>query len=188
MTEEFDLRDVLSGRKYPTARIPVVLDDEVVWEIAELQRQLTQALVDTTLNADEIQKRLDVKMAERDAGVYWVHLRATSPRARAEAQSKALAEVPFKPDIYGRDDVANARHRSEVLSELAFATHITKIVSPNGAEQVWTPENQRDLARAFLGEAPEHAIKIVDAAIMALRGEEQEHFAKVSDLDFLSRT
>jgi hypothetical protein len=53
---------------------------------------------------------------------------------------------------------------------------------------VFTEENKRDLTRAFLDEAPDHAVNIVDNAIAQLRGEEAEQFAKVSDLDFLSRT
>ena len=63
-----------------------------------------------------------------------------------------------------------------------------RLEGPSGEEQVWDDENSRDLARAFLDQAPEVAIKTVDAAIIALRGEQNEQFAKVGDVDFLSRT
>lgn len=188
MTDSFDLRDVLAGRKYPTARIPVVLNDEVLWEIMELQREASEALVDNSIDPDDVQRKLEAKIAERDASVYWVHLRGTSRRHREEIQSEVLSQIPYKPDAYGRDDVARSLKRQQLATELLFASHITKIVAPNGAEQVFTEENKRDLTRAFLSEAPDHAVNIVDTAITQLRGEEAEQFAKVSELDFLSRT
>jgi hypothetical protein len=188
MTDNFDLRDVLADRKYPTARIPVVLNDEVLWDFVELQRQAAEAVVDNAIDSEDVQRKLEAKIAERDASVYWIHLRGTSRRHREDIQSEVLSQIPYKPDMYGRDDVARSLKRQQLTTELLFASHITKIVAPNGAEQVFTEENKRDLTRAFLDEAPDHAVNIVDNAIAQLRGEEAEQFAKVSDLDFLSRT
>lgn len=187
MADTFDLRAVLADRAYPTAAVKVLLDDKVLWELAALHRRLDEVVV-TNENPEDLERLIAAKEAQRNEEAYTVHLRGTSPRAREDMQRKALEQLPLKPDVYGREDGVRVLERNSLLSELYFAGHITKVVAPNGAEQVWTPEEARDLARAFLDTAPEHAIKTVDAAIIALRGEQQEQFAKVSDIDFLSRT
>jgi hypothetical protein len=184
---DFDLRNVLADRAYPTARVPVLLDDKIVYELAALHRRLDEVPVSNE-NPEDLERQIAAKQQERDEQAYWVHLRATSNRAREDMQREALSQFPIKADVYGREDAVRGLERGSLLSELYFAAHITKIVAPNGAEQEWTKDNGRDLARAFLDTAPEHAVKVVDAAISALRGEQESQYAKVADVDFLSRT
>lgn len=183
----FDLRVILADRAYPTAVIPVLLEDKILWELAALHRRLDETVVSGEDPA-EIEREIAKLEEERNSKLYRVHLRAISNRARDDLQRAALHAIPLKPDLYGREDGERTMDRADLLNELYLAAHVTKIVAPNGAEQVWTEANKRDLARAFLDNAPEHAAKILGEAIEALRGEEQAQYAKVTDIDFLSHT
>lgn len=181
---DFDLRNVLADRAYPTASIKVHMTEEPYFELAALDRAVASAGTDAA--RAKATKAFEAARAALADAAYTVHLRGTSPRAREDLQSEALHEFPIRRDIYGRDNDEVARNRGKLLSELYFAAHITKVVWPGGVgEQVWDEESERDLARAFLGQAPDFAIETVDAAIGALRAKaEADRYGK-QDIDFL---
>lgn len=182
MTEEFDLRETLAGRAYPTSTIKVWMDEEVMFEIAALIRK--QANITDPKELKAIDAQISATTKEANDQAYTVHLRGTSRRAREDMQSKAFAEFPIERDIYGREKDMTAWNRGNLLTEMYFAAHITAVVNPAGKRQDWTEENRRDLARVLLDMAPEETIKMIDAAILALRGDEEMQ----KGVDFLSRT
>lgn len=182
----FDLRDVLADKAYPTTVVKVLMDERIYFELAALAD--AHAAATSATEQKRIAAQFKAKVEERDANQYAVHLRGTSPRAREDIQSLALATFPIKRDMWGREDDLQAVRRGQLLAQLYFAAHITKIVAPNGDEQEFTEENRNDVAQAFLDAAPEHSIKMVDTAITALRGEAEAQKYAQQDADFLSRT
>ncbi len=180
---DFDLRDVLANRKYPTAKVRVWTDEEGFFELAALEREAA-SITKPGAKLTAVENKIKALKEHLNATAVIVHLRGTSRRAREDMQTEALSQFPIKRDVYGRDDDMQAFNRGNLLTELYFAAHITKIEAPNGAEQILDDENRRDVARAFLDEAPEYSVKLVDAAIGALRGESEMQ----QGIDFLSAT
>lgn len=160
---DFDLRDYLTNRAYPQSSIPVLMSEEQAFRLAAVQAEHS-ANTDTTKQA-ELDRRLAQAEADCEAAKFIFHIRATSNRAKEDIQSVALHEVPIERDMYSRDKPENEMRRKRVLRELIFAAHITKVVAPGGGEQAWTEDIARDLAKAFLDNAPEHSIELVDIAI-----------------------
>ncbi len=184
---ELDLRNVLAERAYPVGSVKVHLTEEPYFELAALERAIAAATTDTA--RAKATKAFEKRKAELDDGRYTVHLRGTSPRYRQDLQSEALHEVPIIRDMWGRENDTATVRRGEFLAMAYFAGHITKVVWPGGAgEQVWNDENSRELAQLFLDQACEFAIKTVDAAITALRGEQEAERYGQQDIDFLSHT
>lgn len=169
MSETFDIREFLADRAYPSATQRALLSEELAFELAAIRDEHA-----SNTDAKE-QKRLDAKLEEVERRVdeakFTFHLRAISRRAKEDIQSAALAEVPILRDMYGRDEPKREIDRRRVLTEMIFAQHITKMVSPTGAEQVWTEDNRRDLARAILDGAPDSTITLLDRAIGRLSGD-----------------
>ncbi len=180
---DFDLRNVLADRAYPTASVKVHLDEKPYFDLAALERVVVNA--DNDVDRAKAVKAFERKKAELTETAFTIHFRGTSPRAREDLQSEALHEFPIRRDVYGRDSDEQLIKRARLLNELYFAAYITKVVTPDGAEQVWTDDNRRDLARAFLDLAPDFAITTVDAAIGALRGEAETKRYGQQDIDFL---
>lgn len=181
--DTFDMRDVLANRKYPTTTQRVWVDEEGFFELAALERKAA-SITESGPELEDVERQIQNLKDELNAGAYTYHLRATSRRAREDMQTEALVQFPIKRDPLGREDEKQAWQRGNLLTELYFAAHVTKVVNPAGAEQVWTDENRRDLARATLGMLPEYSVKALDAAILALRGETEMQ----QGVDFLSTT
>lgn len=184
----FDLRDTLANRAYPTTSVKVWMDEKVFFEIAALNRKITDTPNDDKKAITALESELEQKLKQRDDEAFRVHIRAISKRSRNDLQTEAFSQMPIIRDVYGREDEKRTWQRSNLLSELYFAEHITKVVDPMGNEQVFTEDNKRDLARAFLGEAPDFSVEVVDQAIGALRGEKEMKDYSEQSVDFLSHT
>lgn len=181
----FDLRETLANRAYPTTSVKVWMDEKVFFEIAALNRKITDTPNDDKKAIKALENELEAKLKQRDDEAFRVHLRGVSKQARNDLQTEAMVQIPFIRDIYGREDDKRTWDRANLLSEIYFAEYITKIVNPVGDEQVFTEENKRDLARAFIGQAPDFSVQIVDQAIGALRGEQEMADYSNQSVDFL---
>lgn len=176
---EWDIREFLAERAYPTTSVKVLLSEQIAFELDAINQKLAAAT--DKKEVAELEKVLAEAEARRDSQLFTVHIRATSNRARQDIQSAALHAVPIERDIYGREKSEKEFERRNVLEELIFAAHITKIVTPTGQEQVLTEENRRDVTRAFLDNAPAHSVKLVDAAIGRISGDAEMEKAQKLD-------
>lgn len=180
--ETFDLRDVLANRKYPTASVRVWSDEEGFFALAAMNRKAAD--LESGPELDDLERRIQNQEDELNASAYTVHLRGTSRRAREDMQTEALVQFPIKRDALGREDELQTWKRGNLLSELYFAAHVTKVVDPSGAVQELNDDNRRDVARAILSFLPEVSVKLIDEAIGSLRGEAEMQ----QGVDFLSTT
>lgn len=178
----FDLRDALLGRKYPETSSTIWLSEELDYAIAALNRK--QANVTDEKELAQIEGELAELGAQKLAQAYRVHVRAISNRSREDILSKALAGKPIKRDMYGREDDLQLMERNRLIAELSFAAHVTKIVSPDGNEQIFTDENRRDLARAILDQAPGSAVATIDALIDGVNQKFAAQEAESTNPDF----
>lgn len=180
MSETFDIREFLAERAYPTTTVKALMSEKLAFELAAVRDEHAS-------NTDKSKTAaLDAKLADKEAEIekakFTIHLRATSTRAKEDIQSAALAEVPIQRDMYGRDDPEREFRRRAILSELIFAAHITKIVSPTGAEQAVAGQpDARDIARFMIGEAPAATMNLIDRAIARLSGDAE--MEKAQNLD-----
>lgn len=180
---EFDLRDVLLGRKYPEGKVRVWFDEEPWYELEALEKKHAN-LKSEDPEFQKVERRITQVQKQIEAEAYTVHLRGISPRAGEDIISEALSTLPFKRDAYGRDDVLQTIERNRLIKEISFAEHVKKVVTPDGRTQVWNESDKRDLARAFLGEAPDSATAAVDQAIAAVSKKFVEQQTEYANVDF----
>lgn len=179
----FDLRDALLGRSYPETSIRVWLEEEPWFKLSKAEKRAADA-ASQSKELSKAEKEI-VKLQEQiDASAYTVHLRGISGRSGEDIISRALIEKPIKRDMLGREDDLQQIERTRLISELSFSQHITKIVAPDGSQQVLDDENRRDIARAFLQLAPKSAVKVVDETIAALSRDFSERQAELQNPDF----
>lgn len=198
----FDIRDALLGRSFPEANTPIWVDDRVFYEIEEIQHQIADA-VDTIrarsvktgevpdAEKDPAVKKLMAKLKHaqkvRDEQAVTVYFRAIDNEENEAIIEEALQQVPIERDMFGREREISTLRRNRMIRELSFAAHMTKLVSPDGQEQLITDENRRDVARAILLKAPPVTLHIIDQAITQINKQFADHLAKVQGTDFLSK-
>lgn len=185
----FDLRAFLADRAYPTSKIRVLLSEKLAFEIAALEHKIAGIT-----NKEEL-KQLETDLAklyeQRQGELFTFHLRGVSRRKREDIQSKGMSQIPYKFDMYGRDDPTQQVARQKLVEELLFHAYITQIDWPSGkvqavprAEDSENGEAEgRAIIRSVLDNAPDFAIDHLSAAIGALQGDEAVSRAAV-DVDF----
>ena len=179
----FDLRATLAERAFPSTTCRIHLSEKPFFELAALERKAADVAEDPA-ELGLLEKKIEEKEREIEDQAYVIHLRGISNRAAQDINSKALAAVPIKRDLYGREEDEATINRRDVLTELIFAAYMTKIVSPSGAEQVLDDDNRRDVARAFIDMAPRRSIQIVDQTIARLSGEAEMARLEAQEPDF----
>lgn len=185
----FDLRTFLADRAYPTSTTRVLMSEKLGFQIAAVQDKLARTS-DEKLTA-KLEKELEGLEEQRESEFFTFHLRGVSRRKREDIQSASMHAFPYKFDLYGRDDAEQQVSRQRLLEELIFHAFITKVVWPNGKEQVVTHAEDgengeadgRTIIRSILDNAPDFAIAHIGAAIDALTGDEAVARASV-DVDF----
>lgn len=185
MTESFDLRDVLIGRKYPSAAVKIWFTEEPFFKIARLMEKHADA--QPGAEVEEMDRLLDEAERERDNIAYTLYVKAISGRKREDLQSAALSRYPIKRDQYGLEDMEQAKSRIRYLEEHILRAQITKLVAPDGRERLIN-EDEEGLVqvRAIMDEAPEFTINQINSAINQVQGRaEMDKYARM-DLDFLS--
>jgi hypothetical protein len=180
---EWDIREFLAERAYPTTSVKVLLSEQIAFELDAIEQKLATEK-DQKIVA-KLEKELAAKQKERDEQLFTIHIRAISNRAKEDIQSAALSGVPIERDLYGMDKPENQIQRQRLIEELIFAAYITKIVTPAGAEQVLTPENGRAVVRAFLDNAPKYSVELVDKTIERISGDAEMKKAQALDPNIL---
>lgn len=161
--ESFDIRDVLSGRKYPEADVQIWYDDELFYERAAIEKQLSEAT--DSEEVDRLTAAATRNANEIAGAALTVNIRAISPRAKEDIVSQALSKLPIKRDTYGREDDLRAIERTRIIRRMTFEGHIQKITTADGRVQTITDENRTGVVQAILDNAPEWCLDLLDVAI-----------------------
>jgi hypothetical protein len=180
-----DIAAVVAGRDYPETEVGVYLDESAAFAIYQLNEELTRlaAKQDETYSEVEAQfNDLTTALAEKR---YTFHLRGIPRKVRMDALEIVEKKYPeaAKTDFLGRP-IQNNSEADELHTSLIWQAHITKIVSPSGAEQIAPPLESIQEFRKY---APDYALATISDAIKEFSTGSKAGFeATVRSTDFLS--
>lgn len=177
--EEWDLGEVLAERAQPKDSVTIYLNEAASYAKAQLLKEHKR-----TKDGDKLSKIEDA-IAEVDAELektkYVIHLTAVPSRMREDISSKAMAHVPMKLDLFGRDDPANAKARLAYENDLIWLAQITNVVNPRGqSRKNWT----LDQMQAFAGNLPTKVQTKIDDTIKELSKAAEEYTIRSQNIDF----
>lgn len=136
----WDLSDVISDRAQPTDEVTVYLNEVAAYAKSKVQDALDKATKAKNIKeVESLTAKLDEVNAELEATAYTVHLTGVPSRMREDIASRALSEYPFKLDLMGRDDPANAQKRLERENALLWHAQVVDVVNAHGQhKRDWT--------------------------------------------------
>lgn len=179
MTEETnpkvaDLAEVLSGRTFPKAEVPVFFDEEAQYRLNILNRAL---IVDPS--NEEVEAKRDELLESLKAQKFVVHMKGAPRRQKREVFVSVQKDFPPEVDFLGRQK-ENAE-ADEVYANKMLALHIEKVVWPDGR----VSPGSWEVAALLRNEAPEPAIIALQEALKELdAGSKGGYESVVQDLDF----
>lgn len=187
MTEDItphnaDLADILSGVSLPTDSVDIYMNAQGAYMIYDLNDQIRRAEARGDDTAELEKTREEVQKAV-EGSRRTVELRGVNRHDRDAAIDKVMIDHPQEFDFLGRPKPDLAADRE--LNATMWALHIQRIVMPNGAALV---APNVETVKAFIAQAPDHAIKTIAEAINGLEKKTTEGFeSMVQDHDFLSQ-
>lgn len=173
----WDLADVISDRIQPTDEVTVYLNEVAAYAKSKVQDALDKAAkAKNVKEVETLTKKLEEVDAELEATAYTIHLTGVPSRMREDIASKALSEYPFRLDLMGRDEPANAQKRLERENALLWHAQIADVVNARGQhKRDWTvgtklPDGSYEdgTIDLFIGNLPTSAQVAVDTAIKQL--------------------
>lgn len=187
---DWDLNDVISERAQPTDEVTVYLNEVAAYAKSKIQDAIDKATKAKDMKEVEtLTKKLDEVNADLESSAYTIHLTGVPSRMREDIASRALSEYPFKVDLMGRDEPANAQKRLQRESALLWHSQVVDVVNAKGQhKRDWTVgEKQPDgsykdgTIDLFIGNLPTSAQVAVDTAIKQLA-------ARVNQFSVASKT
>ena len=178
----FDLGEFLTGRGYPEKTVPIFLDEEAGFTIAETNKTL-QTL--SNLGKADEYDALELKQNELIASLNERRLSVTVrgiPR-KVKRDIYATIQAKHKPskDAFGREEFS--QEASELTDVLMWTAHIVTIVSPDGSAM--TPGEDDIVALRDL--APMADLKAIQSAIDEIEEAGEGFEIAARSVDFLSK-
>ena len=201
---KFNIVDAVRGRAYPKNTVDVFIDEEVAYNVAELNELIDK--IGQEMDKKNVDKKhMDKLLAERDkimsdrekiieemGGTKYVfHLTGISEGDRQDIYDKALKQHPMKYDksrspltgMVEKEEIEDPE-RDRYFTTLLWQSHITKIVAPDGSEQEGiTYEDALELRRIL----PLAAITTITEAIEKMRASTSLFMISVNE-DFLAKS
>lgn len=165
----FNIVDAVRGRGYPTTEVDIFLDEDVAYLATKVEDEIKKisSQMDKTSNTDELKEITSVyeeyvskkeKIVEEMGGSRYVfHLTGISEGERNDLYDKAVELYPIEyetdrnplsGEINKKEKESEARNK--YFTDLLWSRYITKIVAPDGSEQVGiTLEDARELRRTL---------------------------------------
>lgn len=176
--ETWDLAEVVSERKQPTAKVGIYLNEEASHTKVQIMAMYANAKTDEVQVLDDKLEALE-KLLE--SSKYTVHLQGIPARMREDINTQAFVAFPAKPDFLGRDDPMNARDRQRKEGDLLWLAHITDVVNPRGkSKKDWTEGSIHQFASGL----PLAAQNAIDAAIKKLAEDSEKFTVEAQNPDF----
>ena len=204
MPGKFNIVDAVRGRAYPKNKVDVFIDEEVAYQVAELNelidkigQEMDKKNVDKK-HMDKLLNERDKIMSDREKIIedmggtkYVFHLTGISEGNRQDIYDKALKQYPIKYEksrspltgMVEKEELEDAE-RDRYFTTLLWQSHITKIIAPDGSEQEGiTYEDALELRRIL----PLAAITTITEAIERMRAATAIFMMSVNE-DFLAKS
>lgn len=157
----WDLGEVLAERAQPTETVTVYLNEVASYTKSQLMKSKPKG--------DEANEAWDKALEEVEEilgeSEYVIHLTAVPSRMREDIASKAMSQIPIKPNLLGSDDPNNAIQRQKLENDMTWHAQITDVVNPKGLhKREWTFEEMQKFSESM----PTNVQKTVDDAIRDL--------------------
>ena len=180
MGAEWDLGEILTERKQPTAEVDVYLNEFASYAKAKLVDHMTSA----KLSPEELLK-LEAEVEALDAEIeskhYLITVAAIPSRMQEDIQSEAFHAFPIKVDFIGRDDAQNQIDRTKHQNLAIWHAQIKDVVNPTGqSKKSWTLEEIGRLRSAL----PVKAQLAVDDVIKDINEKAEQYTTKSKSVDF----
>ena len=195
----FNILNVLNNRGYPKDEIEVVLDDNLIYEATLISEKIKD--VDKKLDLDPTDKDLLAKrealiglreeaVANVNKAKYVFTIKGISEGAREEMLDEVQVKFPVEYEettnpLNGkvtREEVDNPE-RNKLYTCKLWASHIEKIVSPDGQEQVGLSDDEALALRKLLpiaatAKISESIERLRVATAMFILGTDEDFLAK----------
>ena len=180
MGAEWDLAEVLTERKQPTAEVDVYLNEFASYAKAKLVERTT-ALEHTSEEHLALQGEIDALDVEIESKHYVITVAAIPSRMQEDIQSDAYHAFPIKVDFIGRDDAQNQINRTKYQNLAIWHAQIKNVLNPAGqSKHSWTLEEIGRLRSAL----PVKAQNAVDDAIKDINEKAEQYTIKNKSVDF----
>jgi len=186
----FNIVDVVKERAFPKQVVNVYVDESIAYETSKLKEELSKTDA-AAKEYVEIQAKIDAKLDELLQSKYEFHLTGISEGQRDKLHAECIEKFPIE---YSEDKnlftnevkrvEIQSDERDEVFTNLLWAAHVEKIVSPDGAVQVGLSVDDAKTLRSGL---PLAASSGINDAIDKLRIATSVFLLKV-DEDFLAKS
>jgi hypothetical protein len=200
----FNIVDAVKNRAYPTTKIEVFIDEDVAFQISELNEaidMMSKEMEKAGVNKKEVdellRKRDDIlndraKLIEEMGGTrYTFHIKGISEGTRQELFDKAVVKYPMEHEknrnpFTGEMDKAELENveRDRYFTSLLWQAYITKITSPDGSEQEGITFDDAEYLRKVM---PLAAISSITEAIEKMRAATALFMLSVNE-DFLAKS
>ena len=180
MDAEWDLGEILTERKQPTAEVDVYLNEFASYAKAKLVEHMNSAKPspEELLN---LEAEVEVLDAEIDSKHYVITVAAIPSRMQEDIQSDAFHAFPIKVDFIGRDDAQNQIDRTKHQDLAIWHAQIKNVLNPAGqSKRNWTLEEIERLRTAL----PVKAREAVNEAIRDINEKAEQYTAKSKSVDF----
>ena len=180
MGAEWDLAEILTERKQPTAEVDVYLNEFASYAKAKLVEHTTSA----ELSPEEhlkLEAEIEALNAEIESKHYLITVAAIPSRMQEDIQSEAFHKFPIKVDFIGRDDAQNQIDRTKHQNLAIWHAQIKDVLNPAGqSKKFWTLEEIGRLRSAL----PVKAQTAVDDAIKDINEKAEQYTTKSKSVDF----
>ena len=180
MGAEWDLAEILTERKQPTAEVDVYLNEFASYAKAKL----VEHTASTEMSPEEhlkLEEQIEALDAEIDSKHYLITVAAIPSRMQEDIQSDAFHAFPIKVDFIGRDDAQNQIDRTKHQNLAIWHAQIKDVLNPAGqSKKSWTLEEIERLRSAL----PIKAREAVDEAIRDINEKAEQYTTKSKSVDF----
>ena len=180
MGAEWDLGEILTERKQPTAEVDVYLNELASHAKAKLVEHMTAAKLSSEEHL-KLETQIEALDAEIESKHYLITVAAIPSRMQEDIQSDAFHKFPIKVDFISRDDAQNQIDRTKHQNLAIWHAQIKDIVNPTGqSKKSWTQEEIERLRSAL----PIKAREAVDEAIRDINEKAEQYTTKSKSVDF----
>ena len=174
----FDLSEMLSGINYPTVDVPVFLNEDLAFRIADLDERIAKHPEDEALETER-----ESLVEEAKKFLYVVHLKGISRDTYLTALEQVTSEHKPETDSLGR--LKPNPEGDAALERKLWALYIESVTDPSGRTVDGVSEEE---AHGLIRNLPYTAVEAIGQGISDLSLKTRKGFEDLAlETDFLSQ-